>query len=316
MVWLCFCHKIHPMKKCFLVSFFLFILAAPSFAQKSEFGVMAGVSFYNGELNRNKLFFLPKVAFGGFYRHNFNDHFSAKLCFLYGNVEGNDALSANPEQIQRNLSFKSVIAEFSGQIEINFLRFVAGDRSTPFTPYIFGGLGIFKFNPKAYVDAGNYIINGTTYTVANGGYYALMPLGTEGQGTTDEPDRKKYSLTNFSIPFGLGFKFNIANGIGLGLEWGMRPTFTDYLDDVSTTYADPVVVRSNYTDVAAVLSDRSIGVTDPNVDRQRGNATTKDWYSFAVATFSYTIKTKQPKCAAYSNKSNNYKRSSDFGQNY
>ncbi len=305
------------MKNYFLASFFALILAAPVFAQKSEFGVMVGTSFYNGELNRKKLFFLPKLAFGGFYRHNFNDHFSAKLCFLYGNVEGNDALSANAEQIQRNLSFKSVVAEFSGQIEINFLPFVAGDTKTRFTPYIFGGFGIFKFNPKAYVDAGDYVIDNTTYTVDNGGWYALMPLGTEGQGTTAYPDRKKYSLTSFSIPFGIGFKFNIANGVGFGLEWGMRPTFTDYLDDVSATYANPLNLRSEYTDVAAVLSDRSTsGSTEPNVGRQRGNSTNKDWYSFAVATLSYTIKTKLPKCAAYSNKSNNYKKSSEGIQSY
>ncbi len=299
MVWLYFCRKIQPMKKILLASFFALIFCVSLFAQKSEFGVMAGVSFYNGELNRKTLFMQPKFAFGGFYRHNFNDHFSTKLCFLYGNVEGNDALSANAEQIQRNLSFKSVVAEFSGQIEINFLPFVAGDTKTRFTPYIFGGFGIFKFNPKAYVDAGDYTINGINYTVANSGYYALMPLGTEGQGTPGYPDRKKYSLTSFAIPFGIGFKFNIANGVGFGLEWGMRPTFTDYLDDVSTTYAEPIVLRSEYTDVAAVLSDRSIASAESNVGRQRGNSTNKDWYSFAVATLSYTIKTKQPKCAAY-----------------
>jgi hypothetical protein len=299
MVWLYFCRKTQPMNNYFLASFFALILSTPAFAQKSEFGVMAGVSFYNGELNRKGLFKQPKFAFGGFYRHNFNNHFSGKLCFLYGNVEGNDALSGNAEQIQRNLSFISVVAEFSAQIEINFLPFVAGDTKTRFTPYIFGGFGIFKFNPKAYVDAGTYTINGTNYTVTNGGYYALMPLGTEGQGTTYRPEAKKYALTNFSIPFGIGFKFNIANGIGLGLEWGMRPTFTDYLDDVSTTYAEPIALRSEYTDVAAVLSDRSINSTESNVGRQRGNSTNKDWYSFAVATLSYTIKGKQPKCAAY-----------------
>lgn len=299
MVWLYFCHKVHPMKKYFLLSFLILFLWLPSIAQKSELGLMAGVSFYNGDLNRKKLFFQPKFAFGAFYRHNFNNHFSTRISFLYGNVEGNDSLSGNTEQIQRNLSFKSVVAEFSAQIEINFLPFIAGDPKTPFTPYIFGGFGIFKFNPKAYVEAGSYVINGNTYNVATSDYYALMPLGTEGQGTTGYPDRKKYSLTSFSVPFGLGFKFNITNGFGFGVEWGMRPTFTDYLDDVSTTYAEPLVLRAEYTDVAAVLSDRSKGSTESNVGRQRGNSTTSDWYSFAVATLSYSIKNKQAKCAAY-----------------
>lgn len=299
MVWPYFCRNFSPMKKFLFSVLFALVLIVPSFAQKSELGVMGGVSFYNGELNRKKIFLLSKPAFGAFYRHNFNEHFSAKLCFLYGSVEGNDNLSGNLEQIQRNLSFKSVVAEFSAQLEINFLPFTPGDSKTPFTPYIFGGFGIFKFNPKAYVDPGTYTINGTNYTVANGGWYALMPLGTEGQGTTGYPDRKKYSLTSFSIPFGIGFKFNIAQGLGFGVEWGMRPTFTDYLDDVSKTYAEPVVLRAEYTDVAAVLSDRSIGSTESNVGRQRGNSTNKDWYSFTVATLSYSIKNKKAKCAAY-----------------
>lgn len=299
MVWLYFCHKIQPMKKYFLLSFFSLLMCIPAFAQKSELGLMAGVSYYNGEINRKTQFKLPGFAFGAFYRYNFNDHFSTKLCFLYGTVQGADSLSANVEQLQRNLSFRSVVAEFSAQLEINFLPFVAGDSKTPFTPYIFAGFGIFKFNPKAYVDAGTYQINGINYTVANGGYYALMPLGTEGQGTTGYPDRKKYSLTSFSVPFGLGFKFNIANGFGFGVEWGMRPTFTDYLDDVSSTYAEPIVLRAEYTDVAAVLSDRSKESTESNVGRQRGNSTNTDWYSFAVASLTYRFKSKQPKCAAY-----------------
>lgn len=287
------------MKKYFLVSLFALMMCVPAVAQKMELGLMGGVSFYNGEINRKTLFKQPGGAFGAFFRYNFNNHISTKIGFLYGTVQGADSLSANPEQLQRNLSFKSVVAEFSAQLEINFLPFIAGDSKTPFTPYIFGGFGIFKFNPKAYVDAGTYNINGINYTVANGGWYALMPLGTEGQGTTGYPDKKKYSLTSFSIPFGLGFKFNIANGIGFGVEWGMRPTFTDYLDDVSSTYAEPIVLRSEYTDVAAVLSDRSVGSSESNVGRQRGNSTNNDWYSFAVATLTYRIKTKQPKCAAY-----------------
>ncbi len=287
------------MKKYIFLGFISVLSSVSVLAQKSELGLMAGVSYYNGDLNRKSQFKLPGFAFGAFYRHNFNNHFSTKLCFLYGTVQGADSLSANIEQINRNLSFKSVVAEFSAQIEINFLPFVAGDRKTPFTPYIFGGFGVFKFNPKAYIDAGTYTINGTNYVVDNSGWYALMPLGTEGQGTVYRPEAKKYSLTSFSVPFGLGLKFNIASGIGFGVEWGMRPTFTDYLDDVSTTYADPIALRSEYTDVSAVLSDRSKNSTESNVDRQRGNSTTKDWYSFMVATLSYSIKNKQAKCAAY-----------------
>ena len=63
----------------------------------------------------------------------------------------------------------------------------------------------------------------------------------------------------------------------------MRKTFTDYLDDVSKRYYDPVLLAAAHGETAAIMSDKSIG-TDPNYTnrgRQRGNATTKDWYAFA-----------------------------------
>jgi hypothetical protein len=88
MFWLYYCCKIQLMKKYILVSLFALVLAAPALAQKSEFGGMAGVSFYNGEINRKKLFYQPKFAFGAFYRHNFNSHFFNKNMFPIRNRSG------------------------------------------------------------------------------------------------------------------------------------------------------------------------------------------------------------------------------------
>lgn len=270
-------------------------------AQKSEVGVFGGVSFYLGETNRASLFKLSRPAFGLVYRLNFNDHWSLKGNAYYGGIQGADSLSADAEQIKRNLSFKSVMIDIGLNIELNFMRFETGNMSTPFTPYIFAGVSIYKFNPTAELSAGEYLVNGELYNV-KGGTYALQPLGTEGQGTTGYPDRKDYALTQPSIPFGIGFKFNIGKPIGLALEWGMRYTFTDYLDDISSTYADPLVLAAEYGPASAVLSDRSI--YDPlnpvsNVDRQRGNSTNTDWYSFAGIILTYRIKNKPENCAAY-----------------
>lgn len=270
-------------------------------AQKSEVGVFGGVSFYLGETNRSSLFKLSRPAFGLVYRLNFNEHWALKGNAYYGGIQGADSLSDIAENRRRNLSFKSVLIDIGINMELNFMRFNAGDPSTPFTPYIFAGVSIFKFNPTAELQGGDYIVDGVVYTV-KGGTYALQPLGTEGQGTTGYPDRKDYSLTQASIPFGIGFKFNLGKPIGIGLEWGMRMTFTDYLDDISTTYADPLVLAAEYGPASAVLSDRSIyDETTPtsNVDRQRGNSTGDDWYSFAGITITYRIKNKPENCAAY-----------------
>jgi hypothetical protein len=124
------------------------------------------------------------------------------------------------------------------------------------------------------------------------------------------PDRKHYSLVNISFPFGLGFKYSVGKNICIGAEWGMRKTTTDYLDDVSTTYADPVILAAEHGAIAAILADRSLKNVGENVNNtglQRGNSATKDWYSFAVAFITVKFKTRgKGSCPAY-NKQYNFK---------
>jgi len=43
------------------------------------------------------------------------------------------------------------------------------------------------------------------------------------------------------IPMGGGFKYYIRENIYIGFEILRRKTFTDYIDDVSKKYIDPVI---------------------------------------------------------------------------
>jgi hypothetical protein len=271
----------------YLSTLLLFVLvnSAQLKAQFSEFGLMGGVSFYLGDLNPDIPFKQVMPAGGAFYRYNFNERFSVRGAFTMGYLKGNDAKSKVASQIDRNLNFESFIYDFAITGEFNFFKYAPGDMQHPITPFLFGGIAVFKFNPIT--------------TAADGNKYELQPLGTEGQGTTFYPDRKKYSLTTASIPFGLGMKANISKTFSVGLEWGMRYTFTDYLDDVSGTYASPDVIQAERGDIAYELANRST-LTDETLDgRQRGNSKTNDWYSFALITFSMNIKAKPAKCPAY-----------------
>lgn len=252
-------------------------------AQRSEVGIQGGVSFYMGDLNPTGVFNFVQPAGGIFYRYNFTEHWAIRGNAILGWVYAEDAESDVRSQIDRNLSFSSQVLEFSVYGELNFFRYTPGDMRHPIAPFIFGGIALFKFNPKADLDGTNY---------------ELQPLGTEGQGTTFYPDRKQYSLTTASIPFGIGVKANISKRLSVGIEWGMRYTFTDYLDDVSGVYADPDIVMQESGEVAGQLSDRSLSGTT-NEGRQRGNSKTNDWYSFALLTFSYNIPGRPVKCAAY-----------------
>ena len=92
----------------------------------------------------------------------------------------------------------------------------------------------------------------------------------------------------------------------------MSITFTDYLDDVGGTYADPQYLAMEDM-IAAQLSDRTIYLQDflannptaditvwsQNTDKQRANPNGwNDWYTFAGITLSFKI-VKTPKVCQF-----------------
>jgi hypothetical protein len=88
---------------------------------------------------------------------------------------------------------------------------------------------------------------------------------------------------SYSIPFGLGVKFSLAKRLGLQVYWEMHKTFTDYLDDVSTTYyLDGSAISPK--DIDGMMSDPTRN-HDPGM--QRGNSRNQDWYSLFGVSFTY-----------------------------
>jgi hypothetical protein len=131
-------------------------------------------------------------------------------------------------------------------------------------------------------------------TKYNGEWIDLQELGTEGQGTELNSD-DRYKLFQFSIPIGVGIKFSLGKFIVLGLEYGVRKTFTDYIDDVkSDTYIDALELSKTNGPLSAKLSNRSL---DGNTFGKRGTSTTKDWYFNTAITL--TIKLGKPKICAF-----------------
>ncbi len=232
-------------------------------AQQHEIGVFGGGSFYMGELNPDQPFALTKPAAGLLYRMNANKHIGLRVNVKYGEVEGSDVRMQHNQT--RNLSFHSSIWEVSGQMEINFLPYIAGNPNSPFSPFIFGGLGGFYYNPWTYDEAYERI--------------ELRNLPTE---TTISGGEKSYQPFSFTGLFGIGVKYRISRHFTGSLEWGMRMTSTDYLDDVSGLYPEQSVTVSRHE-----LSDRS-GQNYP-AGYARGNPRNNDWYSFAGFTISYVI---------------------------
>ncbi len=107
----------------------------------------------------------------------------------------------------------------------------------------------------------------------------LQELGTEGQGTILS-SKKQYKLNQFAIPLGIGIKFNLKKRLAISLEYGIRKTFTDYLDDVSGKYVSPVALAELRGPLAAQLADPSLNQQSYHTEGlNRGNANTKDWYA-------------------------------------
>jgi hypothetical protein len=270
-----------------ILIFFLFVFPFLAFAQKKEpishdIGIFGGASYYLGDINPTKHLYKPLPVYGAFYRLNFNKRFSLRAGFNYAKVQAFDNDFSDPAQKERNLDFKSNIYEGHLIGEFNYKEFQIGNSKYRFTPFTFVGLSYFKFNPKGRI--------GSTWT-------ELQPLSTEGQGTSLNPDKKQYSHFSFAIPFGLGFETVLYKRFGIGIEWGGRYTFTDYLDDVSGTYVNKQFLAKEVSRDAAFLSDKSTAKVD-NTGKQRGNSKLKDWYNFLGVFIIYEIQFYK-KCSAY-----------------
>lgn len=258
------------------------LLAVPAMAQVSELGLTGGTTFYIGDINPTRYY--PKhthLAGGLMYRYNFNDRYAFRLQGLYGKLEAWDSESNDPLQQLRNLGFRSVVFEASALLEINFFKYrgLAKD-SRKWTPFVFGGLAYFHYNPQNLLDDT---------------WYDLQPLGTEGQTIGGDGG---YSLNQICIPFGVGLKFAVTKRVDVQLEWGLRRTYTDYLDDVGGSYVADATLTEQAGPLTALLADPSVlRTTGLNTGRARGDSQTKDWYQYTGITLSLLL-TRFTECDA------------------
>jgi hypothetical protein len=202
--------------------------------------------------------------------------------FYWAAIRGDDRLTQEHFRHLRNLNFKSNIFELSGQVEFNFMKGqkghvyqikgIRGIKHKDKNVYLFAGGGLVHFNPKG---------------LYNGKWYELQPIGTEGQGMI--PGMKRYHRTAGVISLGAGMRFAINRFWGLGFEIGLRRSFSDYMDDVSTVYPDKNIFNNN---PLAIALSNPMQVTNPSEQykgEQRGNPASKDAYMFASFTVGYKV---------------------------
>ncbi len=249
-----------------------------SYVQEGEFGLAVGAAHYFGDLNTRAALNRPKFSGGAYFLKQFGNYIGLKVSANYARLGYSDVYSNNEVQKRRNLSFNTNVWEFAVSGQFNFFKFYPGIEGFTYTPYVSLGAGVFSYDPYAYL---------------NGQKYYLRPLGTEGQGSAAYPNRKPYGTMAVCIPIAVGFKYNVNESMNLFAEVGYRFTTTDYLDDVSTTYAPDAFVASpnGQPSAAALLSDRSYETGTPIgiKGRQRGNSSQKDAYVIAQIGVSFNI---------------------------
>lgn len=268
------------MKRCFLL--LLMIVGISSVWGQSKFahqelGLAVGGTNYLGDLNNQSMFGTLHWAGSAHYRYKFNDRWALMAEGTYGQLEG-----GNPDVVpSRNLYFKSELWEAAIRVEFNFFPFGMSGRQACWCPFLFGGIGLFHFNPMAqYTD----VATGET------GWVELQPLGTEGQGLPQYPDREPYSRLQPSLPFGLGVKYRPSKYLVFSVEYGYRKTWTDYIDDVSTTYVDPNLLSR---EAAAMADPASVTGAKSNTSHaagiKRGDDSLNDWYASLNVSMSVSM---------------------------
>jgi Outer membrane protein beta-barrel domain len=269
---------------------------------KVEAGLNFGPTFFLGDLGgkvgkgtrfvKDLNYNFTKLMKGAFISVYPSNWFGLRLAGQYTYLEGDDkVISTNGVdelwRKQRNLDFKSNVWEVYLAAEIFPLEYFKRndeDYAPRFRPYVFGGVGLYHFNPQGSLTDQN----------GNVSWHDLQPLHTEGQGFPGHPSTKQYSLNQLNLPYGGGIKYMISDRANIAIELLYRKTFTDYIDDVSTVYIDPNEFDANLPAADAIIarqiSDKVIGIVTPGVNRyapgtQRGSPKQDDAYFSFVLKF-------------------------------
>ena len=270
---------------------------------KIEIGIGLGPAFFLGDLGgtggEGRTFIkdvnlpLTKLSKGAYINIYPTEWLGFRLAINQTKLEGYDSIINNKggserHRYDRNLAFQSNVVEAYAAAEFYptvFFEQYDGLQGK-LRPYGVIGVGAFRHNPKA------------NYRHSNGynELVELKPLRLEGQGMAEYPQKKEYSLTQLEIPMGFGAKYFIKENMYIGFEVLHRKTFTDYMDDVSTSYIDPIhfstYLTPEQTAMAYQLHYRG-DIINPQtraaVGEQRGDPTENDAFFSTILRFGWRL---------------------------
>lgn len=268
----------------FLILILLTTLSYSGFSQyyAQDYGVLLGPSQFLGDMGGKDKSSRPWImdmklsqtrwALGGFYRYRLREKLAVNVQLNWIHLRGADSLSTYEPRMQRNLHFRNNVIELAPRAEYYFYHVNdvghTGRYQLDFRAYAYVGVGVFYNNPQAKDQYGDWV--------------SLRKYQTEGV---------KYSPIQLSIPVGAGMYYTYKKHHRIGWEFGVRKTFTDYMDDVSGYY---VPYSDTYTENLAnkYNPDGSIGSEQYEAGSPRGNPANNDWYMTTQFSYSYVLRGK------------------------
>lgn len=212
----------------------MLVFGAVSAQKTADLGIWGGVGSYTGDMTQVDYKSSLAPAFGVFLRYNFNSRYSARATVMTGTTKAVGEFESHAWEFSKSVTDFSLMGEF------NFFRYIIGSKRYTITTYLLGGLGVslypYNYDPVAL-----------TGVVA----YLNSP---QVDGLLDPYSENVLAL---NVPLGFGFKFNIGERWGVGMEAQLRKYFDDRLDDLddprkfyTVDAADPAIPGywTEYTD--------------------------------------------------------------------
>jgi hypothetical protein len=137
-----------------LVIFLMGFLAIKALGQPSvDLGFFGGAGTYLGDMTNLNFQKSVKPAYGGFIRYNFNPRYGLRFNVINGNIGAEGNFDNSPWSFNKNVLDISLLFEF------NYLKFIVGDKLTPWSSFIFFGAGVQTYNYEGSRLDGAYLRN-------------------------------------------------------------------------------------------------------------------------------------------------------------
>ncbi len=201
------------------------LLSATGFSQvTADIGIWGGGLGTMGDIEGKTLTEMNYPAFGAFFSYNLHQRTGIRLMFLSGQASGEGYIKNHYWRFPE--SGKKGVQDLTLQGEVNFLRYMIGNKKASFSSFLTAGIGFTHYGSDL------------TQMVR---VFPEHPLR--------DSDNLSGSVFSMLLPFGMGFKFNIGKRVGLGVEYQMRKIFDDRLDDLDDPLANNTSVGgTRYTD--------------------------------------------------------------------